>query len=352
MVLAVSTTGGGLSGPGPLDSGRQDSAGHNAGPHIYHEPVLLSEVLQHLVVWLDGVYVDATLGEGGHAAAVLRVTSPGARLLGLDRDPRTLAIADQRLQDPRSKFTSVRASYASMIDAAESRGIESVDGVLMDLGISSRQLESPGYGLSFLTEEPLDMRFDPASMLTAHDVVNNYGEQDLVQVLREYGEEPRARQVARAIVRSRPIDNTAVLARLVSTTLGPGRRRRLHPATRTFQALRIEVNDELNVLREGLEAAVELLSPGGRLVVISYHSLEDRIVKNFLARAAASCVCPPGLPVCVCGHVPTMRNINRRVIRPSQEEVNVNPRSRSAKMRVSERRYTAQPRSNQDDESG
>ena len=338
MVFAVSTAGGGLNGPEPQDSGHQDNVDRNNGPHIFHEPVLLSEVLQHLVVRLGGLYVDATLGEGGHASAVLRATPPGVTLLGLDRDPRMLTVADRRLGEFGPRFTSVQSSYAGMVDAAESRGIEAADGVLMDLGISSRQLESPGYGLSFQTEEPLDMRFDPASPLTAGEIVNTYSEQDLTSLLRENGEEPRARQIARAIVRSRPIDNTAVLARLISTALGPGRRRRLHPATRTFQALRITVNDELTTLREGLSAAVELLSPGGRLVVISYHSLEDRIVKNFLTRAAANCVCPPGFPVCVCGHEPTMRIVNRRVIRPSPEEVTVNPRSRSAKMRVSERR--------------
>ena len=338
MVLAVSTAGGGLSGPGPQDSGDQDGVGQDANSHVFHEPVLLSEVLRHLVVRLGGVYVDATLGEAGHASAVLRYTSPGGTLLGLDRDPRTLEIANQRLSEFGRRSTSVRSSYAGMVEAARSRGIEAADGVLMDLGVSSRQLESPGYGLSFRADEPLDMRFDPAAPLTAAVVVNTFSEQELASLLRENGEEPRARRIARAIVRSRPIESTAALARVVLTALGPGRGRRLHPATRTFQALRITVNDELSTLRDGLEAAVELLTPGGRLVVISYHSLEDRIVKNFLARAAASCVCPPGFPICVCDHEQTMRTVNRRIIRPSPEEVNANPRSRSAKMRVSERR--------------
>ena len=363
LVLAVSNIrdGAGSGGNGSPDQenlNHQDAGSRDAGPCIYHRPVLLSEVIEHLVVRRDGVYVDATLGEGGHSAAILSATAPGGRVLGIDRDPRMLTVADRRLADfaPSGdgshpsfhgqnagigpgfqRFTSVHAGYDGLIDAAASRGIHAADGVLMDLGISSRQLEAPGYGFSFYSDAPLDMRFDPSSPLTAHQVVNTYTEEELTSLLRENGEEPRARQIARVIVRYRPIGDAATLAEVVTAAAGGRGRRRVHPATRTFQALRITVNNELDVLREGLRSAVRLLASGGRLVVIGYHSLEDRIVKQFLARESATCVCPPEIPVCVCGHEPTVRILNRRVIRPSLREVNDNPRSRSARMRVAER---------------
>ena len=335
MVLTVSKRDDGPSGP--QDSRLGYDAAPDDGARVYHEPVLLSEAARHLVARVDGVYVDATLGEGGHSAAILEAAAPDGRVLGLDRDPRSLAVAQRRLRGYGPRFTALQASFARLSEAARSRGVAAADGVLMDLGISSRQLQAPGYGLSFQSDEPLDMRLDPAAPLTAREIVNDYPEERLAALLREYGEEPRAGRIARAIVRARPVETTAQLAGLIAA-LGPGRMRRLHPATRAFQALRIAVNDELGALREGLAAAVGLLSPGGRLVVISYHSLEDRIVKNFLAREAADCLCPPGLPVCVCGHQPTMRAISRRVIKPSPREVDSNPRSRSARMRVSERR--------------
>ena len=358
MVLAVSIIGGGNGSPdqGKLDP--RDDAGRNADSYIYHRPVLLSEVVEHLVVRRDGVYVDATLGEGGHSAAILSATLPDGRVLGIDRDPRMLTVADRRLADfaPTGdgsypplpgqhagmrpgfqRFTSVHAGYDGLIDAAASRGIHTADGVLMDLGISSRQLEATGYTFSFQSDAPLDMRFDPSSPLTAYQVVNTYTEEELASMLRENGEEPRARQIARAIVRHRPIGDAVTLSEVVTASVGGRGRRRLHPATRTFQALRITVNNELDVLRAGLQSAVRLLRTGGRLVVISYHSLEDRIVKQFLARESATCVCPPEIPVCVCGHQPTVRILNRRVIRPSLREVNDNPRSRSARMRIADR---------------
>jgi 16S rRNA (cytosine1402-N4)-methyltransferase len=225
-----------------------------------------------------------------------------------------------------------------MVELLRAHGIAQADGVLLDLGMSSRQVEAPGYGLSFQRDEPLDMRFDPAEQtMTAAFVVNTYPEEELGQLLFRYGEEPRARSIARALVQHRPISTTVELAELVARVTGGGRGRRIHPATRTFQALRIAVNDELGHLEEGLKAAVQMLVPGGRLAVISYHSLEDRLVKTFLAREAAQCVCPPGLPVCVCGHQPTLRLINRRVVRPGPEEVRDNPRSRSARLRTAQR---------------
>ena len=216
------------------------------------------------------------------------------------------------------------------------------DGILLDLGISSRQVDTPGFGGSFQRDEPLDMRFDPAADIpTAADLVNTGTAADLAHILREYGEEPRARAMAAAIVRQRPVNTTGQLAAIIAQVAGRGGsgrgRRRINPATRAFQGLRIAVNDELKELAAGLDAAPQLLKPGGRLAVISYHSLEDRMVKGALTRAAATCVCPPGLPVCRCGHQPTLRLVNRRVIKAGAEEVAANPRSRSARLRVAER---------------
>ncbi|CAI8051895.1 Ribosomal RNA small subunit methyltransferase H [Geodia barretti] len=211
------------------------------------------------------------------------------------------------------------------------------DGVLLDLGISSRQVDGSGFGFSFQQDEPLDMRFNPeADIPTAADIVNTWSREGLVAVLREYGEEPRAGAIASAIVRQRPISSTVQLASVVAGAAGR-QTSRTHPATRTFQALRIAVNDELNTLTTGLQAAVDLLAPSGRLAVISYHSLEDRRVKTFLAREAAQCICPPRLPVCVCQHQPRVSLVNRRIIRPSAGEIAENPRSRSARMRVAQR---------------
>ena len=319
-------------------------------PVPFHLPVLLTEVLSQLGVRPDGVFVDATVGDGGHALSLLRASSPSGSVCGIDLDPRSLVRAEQRLAGFGARFTPVLGSYAEMVSliqgiwGAEARA----DGVLLDLGISSRQVDATGFGFSFQRDEPLDMRFNPeADIPTAADIVNTWSETRLAAVIREYGEEPRARTIAAAIVRERPVRTTAQLARVVAEVTGRrtgrnqrggGRRpNRTHPATRTFQALRITVNDELNTLSAGLEGAVELLAPGGRVAVVSYHSLEDRLVKNFMAREAAQCICPPGLPVCVCGHRPRLSLVNRRIIRPGAEEVAANPRSRSARLRVAQR---------------
>ena len=231
MVLAVSKIGGGNGDPDQGNPDPRGEAGRNADSHIYHRPVLLSEVVEHLVVRRDGVYVDATLGEGGHSAAILSATVPDGRLLGIDRDPRMLTVADRRLADFAPRFTSVHAGYDGLIDAAASRGVQAADGVLMDLGISSRQLEAPGYAFSFQSDDPLDMRFDPSSPLTAHQVVNTYTEEELALLLRENGEEPRARQIARAIVRHRPIGDAATLAGVVTTAVGGRGHLRTRPHT-------------------------------------------------------------------------------------------------------------------------
>ena len=306
----------------------------------YHLPVMAGEVVSGLVVEENGVILDGTLGEGGHSGVILRA-SPQARLvIGVDLDQRSVAVASQRLSPFSSRFLPLQGNYADMVALVAERGVRQVDGVLLDLGFSSRQVDRPGYGLSFQADEPLDMRYDAGQPLDASAIVNSYSEPELAGLLRRYGEEPRARAIARAVVReraSRPITSTVALASLVERLTGRRGGRRVHPATRVFQALRIAVNGELDNLQAGLEAAVGLLRPGGHLAVISYHSLEDRIVKNFLARQSAACVCPPGLPVCVCGHSPTMEIINRRVMRPSVEEVASNPRSRSARLRLARR---------------
>jgi 16S rRNA (cytosine1402-N4)-methyltransferase len=305
----------------------------------FHQPVLLRETVEQLAVRPGGVYVDATVGEGGHALALLQASAPRGVVLGVDRDPRSLARATRRLEQYGERFIPVPGNYADMVELARASGLTQADGVLLDLGFSSRQVQSPGYGFSFQRDEPLDMRFDPQRQtLTAEHIVNTYSQEELSQLLFQYGEEPRARSIARAIVRSRPVNTTGELAELIARTAGAGRGgRRIHPATRTFQALRIAVNDELTYLAAGLLAAIQLLGPGGRLVVISYHSLEDRLVKHTLARESAGCICPAELPDCVCQHQPTLRIINRRIIRPGDEEVAANPRSRSARMRAAER---------------
>ena len=299
-----------------------------------HRPVLAAEALRHLNPRRDGVYLDATLGDGGHAAAILESSSPTGRVFGIDLDPRTLTYARQRLSPYGRRFDCAQGNYADMLSLAQAHGLARIDGLIMDLGFSSRQVQQPGYGFSFLLDEPLDMRFDPASALTAEHVVNTFSERDLAQLIFQYGQEPRSRAVARAVIRSRPINSTGRLAELVAAAVGHKRGRRLHPATRTFQALRIAVNDELGNLQSGLDSSLALLSPGGALVVISYHSLEDRMVKNFIARERVGCICPPGIPECRCGRQPTLRQDNRRIIRPSDAEIASNPRSRSARMRV------------------
>ena len=334
-----------------------DSEGAAAFPSSYHLPVLVDEVVDGLAVSRGGIYLDCTLGEGGHSLAILRrlseldqVGGAGPRgeldhdgyglVLAVDLDGRAVADASRRLTAFGPAFQAAQGNYADMVSLAAGMGIAQVDGILLDLGFSSRQVDRPGYGLSFQTDEPLDMRYDQTQAVTAADLVNEASENELADIFRRLGEEPRARALSRAIARersARPIRTTGELANLVERTSGRKRTHRLHPATRAFQALRIAVNRELENLQAGLEAAVALLRPGGRLAVISYHSLEDRIVKHFLAHRSVTCVCPPGLPECICGQIPELAIINRRIIRPTGEEVAFNPRSRSARLRLARR---------------
>jgi 16S rRNA (cytosine1402-N4)-methyltransferase len=313
-----------------MDRNIQDSQGNL---EVSHQPVLLAESVLQLALQEGGIYLDGTNGEGGHSEAILQAAPQVKVVFGIDLDARSLETSRSRLATFGSRFISAQGNYADMAGLADEKGIASVDGVLLDLGFSSRQVESPGYGLSFQVDEPLDMRYDLEGPLTAEEIVNTYDERELGQLIRRYGEEPRGMSVARAIVKERPVTTTGQLASIIGAVLGRRPGQRVNPATKTFQALRIAVNDEFSNIERGLDAAVGLLAPGGRLVVISYHSLEDRIVKSFFRRESATCVCPPGLPVCVCGQTPRLKIINRRVIKPSNEEVQANPRSRSAKLR-------------------
>ena len=297
---------------------------------------MTAEVLEGLKVRPGGTYLDATMGEGGHSGPMVEACLPGGRVLGLDADPSVVSIAAQRLERFRGSFEARAGNYADLKCIAADARLRELNGALFDLGFSSRQIDDPARGFSFQGDGPLDMRFDTRQALTADEIVNAWPEADLAQTIRDYGEEPRARRIAAAIVRGRPVKSTVGLAAIVSKASGGGRRR-IHPATRTFQALRMRVNRELDNLGVGLEGAVDLLTEGGRLVVITYHSLEAALVKAFLRRESGGCVCPAEQPVCTCGRVRRMRRITRKAIAPGMEEVTGNPRARSARLRVGER---------------
>jgi 16S rRNA (cytosine1402-N4)-methyltransferase len=306
--------------------------------HESHVPVLLEEVVDGLRVEPGRRYIDATVGGGGHAYEILAASSPDGVLLGLDRDPAALEVAGARLARYGERFKLVHSSFADLAEIAALHDFIPVDGILMDLGLSSLQLADAGRGFSFLVDGPLDMRFDTTSSdCTAADLVNRLSPEELADILYEYGEESQSRRVAQAIVGARPLHTTRQLADVIDQAVGR-RRGRLHPATLVFQALRIAVNEELTTLERALPQAVDLLVPGGRLAVIAFHSLEDRIVKRFLRWESRDCVCPPELPVCTCDHAATLRVITRRPIRPTDEEVRINPRSRSARLRIAERK--------------
>jgi 16S rRNA (cytosine1402-N4)-methyltransferase len=300
-----------------------------------HTPVLLAETLNALAVQPGGRYIDGTLGGGGHAAAILEKASPGGQLLGIDADPDAIAAARQKLAPYREAVLLVNDNFVNLQSICIKHDFFPVHGILLDLGLSSMQLEESYRGFSFQRDDPLDMRFNPDQKITAADIVNKSPETRLVDIFRSYGEESQSRKIAREIVRARPLTSTTQLVRVIENTIG--RRGKTHPATRVFQALRIAVNQELENLESVLKQAVELLGYEGRLVVISYHSLEDRIVKQFFYQEARGCICPPEAPVCVCGHTPRLRIINKKVIVPSAAEVERNPRSRSAKLRAAER---------------
>ena len=299
-------------------------------------PVMVSEALMALPKTYGGLFIDCNLGDGGHAEAVFK-TVRGARVLGIDLDGEAIRRAERRLARWSSQLTIYRGNFADVADVAKDVFPDGADAALFDLGVSSAQLDTPSRGFSFRFDSKPDMRFDRSDGVSAYEIVNRWSRARLEQLIRDYGEEPRAHRVARAIVNNRRIDSSAQLARVVAGALNWPARSRTHPATRTFQALRMEVNGEVPNLERGLAAAAEALRAGARLVVISYHSIEDRIVKNFIRNSTLSCVCPPMLPECICDQAPTLKRVSDGVIRPSVYETRRNPRSRSARMRVAEK---------------
>lgn len=300
-----------------------------------HTPVLLSESLRALSVQPGGRYIDCTLGGGGHAVSILDHSSPGGQLLGIDADPNAIEVARERLQKYKESVLLVNDNFVNLQAICHKFDFYPVHGILFDLGLSSLQLNGNSRGFSFQRDAPLDMRFNPKQKVTAADIVNKTSEARLAYLIKTYGEESNCYWIARSIIKERPIETTRQLTRLIEKAAI--RRSKIHPATKTFQALRIAVNHELEYLETSLKQAVDILGFGGRLVVITYHSLEDRIVKQFMQKESRGCICPPQTLTCVCHHTPRLKLINRKVITPTTNEVSLNPRSRSAKMRAAER---------------
>jgi 16S rRNA (cytosine1402-N4)-methyltransferase len=315
----------------------------SAGEAFPHRPVLYHEIIHALQPRRGGLYVDGTVGAGGHAFGILEASTPDGRLLGLDVDPQALVVARQRLLPFGPRAVLLHTSYTTLQDQLENLEWHGVDGVLLDLGVSSMQFDTPQRGFSFQADAPLDMRFDPEDPIRAADLVNNLTEQELTDLFFRYGEEPRARRIAQSIVEARPLYTTRQLADIVLRATagerrkGKGSFKTIHPATRTFQALRIAVNHELEAVEAVLPQATAALVPGGRLAIISFHSLEDRPVKQFFRRESRDCLCPPRQPVCTCGHKATLKEITHHPVQPQPDEVEQNPRSRSAKLRVAEK---------------
>jgi len=303
---------------------------------------MLRETINFLEPRDGGRYLDGTFGGGGHTRAILAASAPTGRVLAIDADPEAVRRGETLSADPTmsDRFHITRANFAQLGDVVATAGFGQLDGILLDLGLSSFQLDDAARGFSFRAGGPLDMRFDPDQGEPVAQMVNDLSAADLTRILFEFGEEPRARRVVSAIVRERerePFATTDRLADVVAGALGGRRGSDTHPATRTFQALRIAHNRELESLATGLRAAVEALAPGGRLVTIAFHSLEDRIIKQFMAAESATCVCPPEIPVCVCHQVPRLRKMTGRAVKPTAEEIAANPRSRSAVLRAAER---------------
>mgnify|MGYP000021164054 FL=1 len=307
-----------------------------------HKSVLLMETVDSLNVKPDGIYVDGTLGGGGHAYEVSRRLGEKGRLIGIDQDADAIAAAGERLKEFGDKITIIRSNYANMKEELHRIGVEKVDGIVLDLGVSSFQLDTPERGFTYRDENaPLDMRMDDRQSLTAKDIVNGYSEMDLYRIIRDYGEDKFAKNIAKHIVQERakkPIETTGELTEIIRASI-PMKVQVTggHPAKRTFQAIRIELNKELEVLQNNLDDMIDLLNPGGRICIITFHSLEDRIVKTNFKRNENPCTCPSDFPVCVCGKKSKGKVVTRKPILPSEEELEVNSRSKSAKLRVFER---------------
>ena len=320
----------------PATGGLTMTQGRDTGPteREYHEPVLISEVVEVFKPLASGVVVDATFGGGGHTRRLLEELSDGIRIVGIDRDPDALANASSEREQ---RLTVIKGNFGDVRDLLDQVGVDAPVGFLFDLGVSSHQLDEATRGFSYRHDGPLDMRMDYESHLSADEVVNQWSHGELASILSRFGEEKMASRIAKAIIAHRPISSTGQLASVVAEAMPAALRRTGHPARRTFQAIRIAVNDELGALRRGLDDALDLLAPAGRCAVISYHSLEDRIVKQRFAAGAETCTCPPELPVCACGATAELRLLTRRPIEPSAEEIAANPRARSARMRVAEK---------------
>ena len=304
----------------------------------YHVPVMVEEVLSFLQPQSGQTFIDCTVGGGGHALEIVRRILPDGKLIGIDQDAAALVASREKLEQYAGNVILEKGNFADLEAIAGRLGIHSVDGVLFDLGVSSRQLEAAERGFSFRQDAPLDMRMDPSQAITARELVNSLPERRLTEIIRDFGEERWAKRIAKFIVDRRPIETTRELADIILAAVPVGARtEHIHPATRTFQALRIAVNRELEVLEDGLKQAIRLLAKGGRIVALSYHSLEDRIVKDTFNRYAGKCSCPPGLPVCGCGAERIIKILTKRPVVPLEDEIRSNPRARSAKLRAAEK---------------
>ena len=306
-----------------------------------HKPVLLRETIEGLRIKPEGTYVDGTLGGGGHSGVIAEKLNDQGRLIGIDQDGAAVAAAGERLGGYEN-VTIVRNNYCNIRQVLDALGIKEVDGILLDLGVSSYQLDTPERGFSYMNDAPLDMRMDDRGTMTAADIVNNYSKEELTAILKTYGEEKFAANIAKHITAAReggPIKTTGELVEIIRASMpAKALKKAGHPAKQTFQALRIELNSELKVLSETLDTMIDLLAPGGRIAVITFHSLEDRIVKNIFRDAQDPCTCPPNFPVCTCGKISKGTVITRKPVVPSEEEMNDNPRAKSSKLRIFEKK--------------
>ncbi|SEF57062.1 16S rRNA (cytosine1402-N4)-methyltransferase [Eubacterium ruminantium] len=307
-----------------------------------HIPVLLNEVIENLKIKEDGIYFDGTLGGGGHSEQILKRLGASGRLVATDQDREAIESTRNRLSEYADKLTIVKSNFVNIDTILKDLGINGLDGILLDLGVSSYQLDNKDRGFSYREDAPLDMRMDKDSGKTAEDIVNDYTEGDLTRIIREYGEDPFAARIAKAIVAAREknrIMTTFQLNEVIKSALPEKVKRKAgHPAKQTYQAIRIELNHELEVLEQSLDKMIDLLNPGGRLCVITFHSLEDRIVKNIFKNAMNPCICPPEFPVCVCGRKSRGDVVTRKPIAPGEEELSINPRAKSSKLRVFEKK--------------
>ena len=302
-------------------------------PHI---PVLYHEIINALAPYSGGLYIDGTLGAGGHAMGILAASDPDGKLLGIDLDPQALVIANRHLSVFKDRVFVRQGTYVDMASFVKEIGWLFVDGIILDLGVSSIQLDTKERGFSFLYNAPLDMRFGDQTSFNAADLVNSLAENDLANIIWKYGEEKYSRKIARIICQNRPINTTFELANLVKKAYG-NQYSQIHPATRTFQAIRIAVNQEMQAIESVVPQAIRLLKPGGKLAIISFHSLEDRIVKSIFRTESKDCICPPNQPLCTCNHIKSIKEVNRKPIEASPEEITNNPRARSAKLRIAEK---------------